>query len=57
MLVGEGALEEFSEGLAQGENFSEVVTGEVGAGSSAVGAFAANLDDADDAVGGKKSAH
>lgn len=51
-LVGHGALQEFSEGLAEGKDLSEVVGSEIGAGGFYIGAFAADLYDADDAIAG-----
>jgi hypothetical protein len=56
--VGNSALQEFSEGIAQRNYFSEVVGGEVGSGSPGAGAFAADLYYADDAIAGEnRSAH
>jgi len=49
-LFRDGALEEFSEGFAQRKDSSEVVGGEIGARSSHVGAFAADLYHADDVI-------
>ena len=53
LLFGDGVLQELAEGCAEGENFGEVVGGEMRAGGSVVGPFAADLDDADDAIAGK----
>src|SRR3981189_1881 len=52
-LVGDGALKEFSERIAEGKNFSEVLGGEIRAGNLGVGALAANLYDANDSVAGE----
>src|SRR5258706_7203586 len=49
-LVGDGALKEFSERIAEGKNFSEVLGGEIRAGNLGVGALPANLYDANDSV-------
>src|SRR6266404_4931472 len=51
--LGDGALEEFAERLAESENFSEVVGSEIGAGGFSAGAFAADLYHANDAVARK----
>ena len=52
-LVGDGALKEFSQRIAEGKNFSEVLGGEIRAGNLGVGALAANLYDANDSVAEK----
>ena len=48
-LFGGDVLEEFSERFADGEDFSEIVGGEIGAGGMHIGSSAANLDYADNA--------
>jgi len=49
-LFGDGALEEFSEGLAERKDLCKVVGGEIGSGGFHVGAFAADLYHTDDAI-------
>jgi len=46
-------LEQLAEGFAKREDFTQIVGGEVWAGIFGVGAFAADLNDADDLVAGK----
>ena len=52
-LVGNGALKEFSERIAEGKNFSEVLGSEIRAGNLGVGALAADLYDAYDLIAGE----
>src|SRR5260221_10305237 len=49
-LLGDGALQEFSEGLAERKDLSEVVRGAIGASGFRVMAFAADLDHTNDAI-------
>lgn len=47
------ALEELAEGFTESEDFSEIIGGEVRTGVAGAGAFAADLDYADDFFAGK----
>jgi hypothetical protein len=51
--VGYGALEKFAEGIAERKDLSKVVGGEIGASNFWVGAFAADLKHADNAITGE----
>ena len=51
--VGDGALQEFPKGIAERNDFSEVVGGEIGAGYFRIGAFATDLYYADHAIAGE----